>query len=266
MSEAAHKVHFPSIYVSDYDADDIVIYNALYPANPPIGTITSGIDGPTGTWVDGNGQLFVANENGGTVSVYARGQITPYKVFRGLTGPIGVAVGANGTVYVPEFEMNVVLEFDRGASSPSREIAISQPEGVALDGHNNLYVSYNNTSTGFGQVEKFAPKATVGKDLGIEVSYAGDVKLDQQGDVLLGDQIRQVVNFYRPGGSTPYGSISVGGDVFKFALNSKDSVLYVADIVDVPYFNAAPGSQPIGTITSGLESAYGESMSPAAPL
>jgi len=262
--------HFPLVYVSDYNANAVLVYDAQSPYNP-IGTITNGIDGPSGTCVDGNGTLYVANEAGNTVTVYPRGKTTPSKVYRNdryLKGPIGLAIGANGTLYVAEFEMNAVLEFDAGATRrPSRIIEhINQPEGVALDANNNLYVSYNNTTIG-GTVEKFAPRQVKGQPLGMSVQYAGDVKFDAAGDLLLGDQIRQVVDFYRPGASTPFGSIAVGGDVFKFALNGKEDTLYVADIVDVPIFSpVSPGVNSTQSISGGLSSAYGVSTSPAAPL
>jgi hypothetical protein len=256
------------IYVSDFDANAVYIYNAYNPGSP-VGTITSGLDEPLGNFVDSSGNLYVANLGTNTVTVYPQGQTSPTQTYSsGLAGPIGVVVGSDGTVYVPEFEAGEVVEYDSGQTTPSRTISISEPEGVALDPQNNLFVSYSNASTGQGAVEEFAPKATAGKDLGISVQFPGDIKLGKlHSDIILEDQIAETVNFYHPRSTTPYGSIAAGVDTYKLALNASETFLYIGDFSNsVPIYQKKASGLSEGTITTDLEASSGVSLSPAPPF
>lgn len=255
------------VYVSDNSANAVYIYNAKKPT-APIGTITSGLNGPLGSFIDSKENLYVANLSGNSVTVYAKGKTTPSKTYTtGLSEPVGVAVGKDGTVYVSEFAPGQVVEYDKGATSPSRTITISESEGVALDNKNNLYVSYVNSSTGVGGVQKFKPKSTTGTDLGISVGFAGDIKLDTKNDIILGDQNAQTINYYKPGATTPYGSIAAGADPYKLALNSTEKLIYDATASNfVAIFANMPNGMSAGTITNGLTSAFGVSLTPPPPL
>lgn len=255
------------VYVSDNSANAVYIYNAAKPTTP-IGTITSGLSGPLGSFIDSKENLYVANLTGNSVTVYAKGKTTPSKTYTtGLTEPIGVAVGKDGTVYVSEYQPGQVVEYDKGATTPSRTITVGDAEGVALDNKNNLYVSYEDANAGVGRVQKFKPKATTGTDLGITVGYAGDLKLDTKNDIILGDQTAQAINYYKPGSSTPYGSIAVGADPYKLALNSTEKSIYDATASTfVAIFQNMPNGKSEGTITSGLSSAFGVSLTPPPPL
>jgi len=267
LSEDA-KSGSAKVYVSDAELGEVLIYNAAKPT-APIGTITNGISEPLGTFVDASGNLYVANIGSNTVTVYPKGKTAPSMTYSsGLSGPIGVAVGSDGTVYVPEFETGAVVEYYKGKTKPSLTLAVPDAEGVALDAKNNLYVSFNDPSTGEGAVEEFAPKKKTGTNLGITVEFAGDVKLNKKGDLLLEDQDAQAVDFYKPKAKSPYGSISASGfDTYKEALNAAETELYIATVSDeVDIFDAVPSGKNVGAITSGLEEVTGVSLSPAAPL
>ncbi|MBD5655912.1 MAG: hypothetical protein IAI50_12135 [Candidatus Eremiobacteraeota bacterium] len=253
------------LYVSDADTDDVYIYNTAK-LSKPIGTIT-GLDEPLGSFVDAKGNFYVANLGTSTVLEYPKGSKTASKTYStGLSDPIGVAVGSDGTVYVSEFEEGAVVVYAPGKMTPAYTLSISEPEGVTLDSKNNLYVSYNNANTGTGAVEKFAPKAKTGKDLGISVEFTGDIKINKSGDIILEDQDNQAVNFYKPGATSPYGSISAGVDTYKLALNSAETLLYIGDFsTSVPVYDAKPSGKLVESVT-GLEAASGVSLSPAPPL
>jgi DNA-binding beta-propeller fold protein YncE len=49
---------------------------------------------------DGVGNLYVANRNNGTVSVFAPGATTPSAILTGLAGPGILAFDASGNLYV----------------------------------------------------------------------------------------------------------------------------------------------------------------------
>jgi len=263
LSEDA-KTGAAKVYVTDDAANAVYIYKAASPT-APIGTITNGLSEPLGSFVDGSGKLYVANLGSSSVTVYAPGKTAPSKTYTsGLSEPIGVAVGSDGTIYVSEFEAGAVVEYYKGKSTPSLTLSVPEPEGVALDSSNNLYVSYNGSSG--GAVLKFKPKAKTGTDLGITVQFSGDVKLDKKNDVILEDQIAQTVNFYRPNATLPYKTIAVGGDAYKLALNSYETSVYVATVNPAVNIYGIASGMLTGSITSGLQSAYGVSLSPAAPL
>jgi len=267
LSEDA-KSSSAKIYVSDGLANAVFIYNAKSPTTP-IGTITSGLSEPLGNFTDAKSNLYVTSLGNNSLLVFAKGKKTPSKTYtNGLSEPIGVVVGKDGTIYVSEFGPGQVVEYDKGATSPSRTITVSQAEGVALDSHNNLYVSYNDANTGQGNVQKFAPKSTTGTNLGITVQFAGDIKLDKKNDLLFEDQIAQAVNFYKPGATSPYGTISDSGkDTYKLALNSTETSLYIATAgPSVDIFQAKPSGNSLGSITSSLQDASGVSLTPAPPL
>ncbi|HZT13767.1 MAG TPA: NHL repeat-containing protein [Candidatus Baltobacteraceae bacterium] len=256
------------LYVSDYAGNKIVIYPAAGKNQKPSETITTGIAGPLGNFVDAKGTLYVVNSNNSTVTEYPAGASKPSKTFsKGLSLPIGVVVDPLGTVYVSEFSANSIVEFDKGATSPSRTISISQPEGLWLDNAENLYASYIDPSNN-GRVMKFKHKSTTGKDLGIAVGPSGDVKLDPNGNLLLGDQINFAIDVFKPGTTTPFRTISTSGNnPYKFAFNSGATLIYVAapNSNTVPVFNYTSGTL-VNTITQGLSSAYGASLSPPEPF
>jgi hypothetical protein len=265
MSEEAKKSS-SNLYVSDLGEGAVEIYNGAHPTSPT-GSITSGISEPLGNCTDSSGNLYVTNIGNSTVTIYAKGKTTPKTTLSsGLEGPIGCAVGKDGTLYVSEYESDAVVEYAKGKSTPARTLAIpGGAEGVALDSKNNLYVSYNGNSG--GQVEEFKPKASTGKVLGIALEFAGDLKLNKANDILVEDQDQQAVEFYKPGASSPYGSISASGfDTYKLALNSTEKDAYLAVVTDeVPYYQAKPSGTLAGTVTSGLEETSGVSLTPAPP-
>lgn len=256
------------LYVSDYSGNKISIYPAAGKNQKPSGTITTGISGPLGNFVDAKGTLYVVNANNSTVTEYPAGAVKPSKTLsKGLSAPISVVVDPLGTVYVSEFSPNAIVEFDKGTSSPSRTISINEPEGLWLDNAENLYASYIDPSNN-GRVVKFKHKSTTGTDLGIAVGPAGDVKLDPNGNLLLGDQVNFVIDVFKPGKTTPFRTIATSGNnPYKFAFNSAATLIYVAapNTSTVPVFNYTSGAL-VNTITQGLSSAYGASLSPPEPF
>ena len=252
------------IYVSDYSSNTIDIYPAAGKNQKPTGTITNGISGPLGTCVDGAGTLYVANISNNTVTSYLKGQTTPAKTFS-VAQPIGCVVDGKGTLYIAAYAQNLITEFDKGANSPSRTISINNPEGLWLDNALHLYASYNGTD-GMGHVMEFNHKATTGTDLGITVSFAGDVRLDPSGNLLLGDQINLVIQVYAPGTTTPARTLNLNSNSpYKFTFNKSATLLDIAayNTDTVPIFKYSSDSQ-VNTL-SGLASVYGVSFSPHEP-
>src|SRR5580698_4788124 len=181
-------------------------------------------------WVAPGGSLYVSNVTSGTVTVYPDGDDTPSATLGGATNVIGVAVSKSGDVYAAGFGSNAVYYYAKGATSPTRTVTLPGPEGFGIDAKQNVYAAYNNGGTS-GRVERYSRGLVNGEDLGISEGMASDAKIDKSGNLLLGDQSNHVINIFPAGATQPTSSIAnPSGIPFKFALNKKQTFLYVASL------------------------------------
>jgi hypothetical protein len=258
------------VYVSDYSGNRIEIYPQGVTNPSPIGEITDGISAPLGNFVDDKGTLYVANSGDGTVTEYTKGSTSPSVTLSdGISGPISVAADRQGNVAVGEFAAGTILEFAAGRSSPTVTITLlTYPEGLAFDRSGHLYAAWNvNTGSALvGHLSRCERMSAVCVDRGITEGESGGLALDKHGDAILGDQSNQVVNIYSPNASSPSRTISVTAhSPYKFELNRSEKQLYIADNLhaQVLVYDYTSGL-PVSTISTGLESAWGVSLSPAA--
>jgi hypothetical protein len=84
-----------SVFTLAYDAN-----GHLLPSNTTPSATLTGLKGPRALAFDAHGNLFVANEGGNTVSVFAPGSITPSATLSGLNGPAALAFDAHGNLFV----------------------------------------------------------------------------------------------------------------------------------------------------------------------
>ena len=146
---------------------------------------------------------------------------------------------------------------------------LTYPEGLAFDYSRHLYAAWNqnNGSTLAGHVSKCERLRSVCADQGIVEGQSGGLALDSSANLILGDQTHAAMNVYAPGATSPTRTISTPGhDPYTFALDKAEKTLYVANIDtgQVLTYDYASGTQT-GTISSGLKSAWGVALSPAAP-
>ncbi len=267
LSSAARNA--PLVYISDNSGDAVAIYPQGVNDPAPVGKITDGISSPLGNFVDRHGTLYVANSGNNTVTEYPKGSITPsVTLSTDISGPISVAADRKGDVAVGEFTNGTILEFPAGSSYPTVTITLlTYPEALAFDRSGHLYAAWNVSGSGLtGHVSKCEPMRAVCTDRGITEGESGGLALDKAGNLVLGDQTNAVVNVYAPHATTPKRTIAMSGhDPYKFELNKSEKQLYVADINTgtVLIYNYAAGTQ-FGTISNGLQSAWGVSLSPSA--
>jgi uncharacterized protein (DUF2345 family) len=112
---------------------------------------------PWGVALDSQSNLYVANDdpNSGWITVYAsgaNGNVKPQRKIRGpattLEGPTGIAVDAAGYIYVAQNEAVAIFSPDaHGDEAPISHFSstLIYGFGIALDGHDNMYV----TSVGY---------------------------------------------------------------------------------------------------------------------
>ncbi|MGA9273887.1 MAG: hypothetical protein WBE30_06665 [Candidatus Cybelea sp.] len=258
----------PLVYVSDNSANAIQIYQQGASNPSPIGEITDGISAPLGNFVDRHGTLYVANSGNSTVTEYPAGSMTPsVTLSTGLNFPISVAVDRDGDVAVGEFAQGAILEFPAGSTTAKTMITLlTRPEGLTFDNRNHLWAAWNEGSSLQGRISKCQHFKAVCRDQGIAEGQSGGLALDRAGNRILGDITNQVINIYAPGSTSPTRTISLAGHYpVKFALDQHEKTLYVADYnsASVLLYDYTSGTQT-GTISSGLESAWGVSLSPAA--
>jgi sugar lactone lactonase YvrE len=102
--------------------------------------IASGMVRPVGAAVDSSGRIFVADEGG------ALWVLTPAKVrFATLSTPDDVLVGRGGHIFVNTLGDNAIHELDSQGHQVGVLTGIQQPQGIALDGADNLYYTEFNT-------------------------------------------------------------------------------------------------------------------------
>jgi len=102
--------------------------------------IASGMTRPAGAGADATGRIFIADE-GGPVWV-----LDPSKhPFATLPTPDDVLVGRGGHVFVNTLGDNAIHELDGQGHQVTVLSGIQQPQGIALDGADNLYYTEFNT-------------------------------------------------------------------------------------------------------------------------
>ena len=143
-------------------------------------TYSSGYNRLSGLAVDGAGNLFIANTL--PPAVY---ELTPNGVQTtvgggGWSSPTGVAVDGQGNVYAVD-EFKVVKVTPAGARIPVGS-GFSQPQGLAVDSGGNVYV----TDTGLKNVSKVTPNGTqTVLASGFQTPFG--VAVDAAGDVYVAD-------------------------------------------------------------------------------
>src|SRR5438552_1464632 len=225
------------------------------------------------------GKLYVANEFGNSITVYAAGasgNATPTATIAGgntgLSFPFGIAVGGAGKIYVANSASsaggsNSITVYAAGATgnaTPTATIAggntgLDFPTGIALDGAGNIYVA-NDVANNVGSITVYAagasgnamPTATIaGGNTGL--SFPQGIALDGTGKIYVttGNSIR----VYASGasGNAPPTSTIAGGNT---------GLSFPVGIVPV----AAPRSSDLnsgGSITVYAAGASGDATSTA---
>ncbi len=264
------------LYVSDPIGNDVAVYHASGSKQSPIATITTGIAGPAGLTVDGEGDLFVANTAGNSVTEYAPTGTSPETTYsQSVLGPVDVAVDGAGTVYVANFYSFVasVVEFSSGSQMPSRTIGdpcSCYPVGLTLDAKNDLYVAYDDY---YEQtlVYEYAPGSGKGVLLGLQFDQtrweAAGLAFDKSANVLVANATLPGVQIFPAGKLSPSTTFGKRGAPRFVALDSTGKSVFVSDTTaNAVEVYAYPSGRMTNVITSGLKSVYGVALSPPAPL
>jgi sugar lactone lactonase YvrE len=261
VNPAKHKAEkdlFVSDFVSDYDTGAVEILANETWTNT--GSITSGISGPDGNWVDKKGNLYVANYEGADITEYAKGSTSPSNTYSGVEDPVGVTTDSKGNVYEADFAGSYVTEFAQGSNSIVAQCSSGgKVEGVAVDKSGNAFVVYvTESNTGKIAEYKGGLSGCAGATLGVSLEYPGGMVLDKKGNLVVCDQDAEAVDIIAPPYSRVTGTLGSGYDnPFHVTINTKNNVAYVANDVGDNVFVL---SYPAGSLKATLNASNGLSI------
>jgi large repetitive protein len=157
------------------------------------GKLGGGFSNPSGAAVDGNGNVYVADNGNNAVKKIPPGCTSASCVTTlggGFNGPVYPAVDGGGNVYVTDSDNNAVKEIPSGCASASCVATLgggfSIPTGVAVDGSGNVYVTDHSNNA----VKKIPPgcaSASCVTTLGGGFLYPEGVAVDGSGNVYVLD-------------------------------------------------------------------------------
>ncbi len=110
--------------------------------------VGSGLSGPEGAAVDGNGTLYIVNNGASQVVEVPLGG-TPASILTGLTDPRGIAVDGAGNLFIAESSSGSIVEAPAGCTKTACLItltsSLTNPQGIAVDGQGNVFASEDGT-------------------------------------------------------------------------------------------------------------------------
>jgi sugar lactone lactonase YvrE len=192
--------------------------------------------------VDGNGNLYITDQNNSRVVELPAGGGTPIAIDpvvegKGLVHPGGVAVDGAGNIYISDLDRNFVVEMAANGGAVTvinpmvNGIGLHYPCGMVIDGAGDLYIADVDN----GRVVEVpagggAPTAIDPLVSGEKLSYPVTLALDSAGDLFIADLFaNRVVEVAANGGATtaidptangqslhfPYGvAVDAAGDLF----------------------------------------------------
>jgi sugar lactone lactonase YvrE len=234
------------IYVADDGYGQIVIFPEAGKLRSPIGTISTGINGPYGLYVDRHGALYVANSGSSTVTVYPKGATSPSLTFtKDLDRPLYPVLDGRGDLFAGNANGGTVVEY---LASGAKGFNILQTPGVEVDGmafdrSGTLYTAYRDRY-GQGSVEAFAAGATKGRVIGMSLDQPQGVVVDSHYKVLVaetGGGGTNRIDVFPPGATKASSEVQLPGDdtPTQIVLENNEKALFVSalsgTIYEMPY-------------------------------
>jgi hypothetical protein len=205
----------PELFVSEVGSDAINIYTDIWNRRGATyaASITAGVSGAVGIWIDRKGTLYVANETAGNVTEYARGSTTPdLTISQGLMRPLTVAVDSHGTLYVGDW-YGYIAEYPPGKTAPSAQVTgLQTPAQMAFDAADNLYVA-DSGGGGFGAVWEVPFGQTSKQGLNLQgIENPMGIAFDLFGDLVVSDGglMTNEIFVYPPGQIHPACTVTQG--------------------------------------------------------
>jgi hypothetical protein len=182
-----------------------------------IGTISTGILGPVGDWLDKNGNLYVANSLGPNVTEYTSNTTTPsFTYSQSMQAPQSVATDAHGNVFEADLgagsTQGHVNEYAQGSDNAIGSCYAGLHSGgntgaygVAVDKNGDVFVSYGIPGSGGAGIDEYMGGLGSCNEQKLAITYAspGGVAVDAANDLVVCDPASSVVYVIPP----PYISV-----------------------------------------------------------
>ena len=220
---------YKELAVSDFATGGV---ETLGPSFHTKNTITNGLGGADGDWIDAAKNLYVANYAGVNVQEYASGSTSPtFTYSAGLKDPINVTTDKKGNVYVADYQADAVVEYAQGVNTVVAQCTVGGGvEGVAVDSSGNVFASYNNAQTGAGNLVEYTGglAGCEGTTLTPTLGTAGGIQIANDGTLVAADQnvgVDLIPIPYTAIASTITGAV----DPFHISLTKYNKLLFIAD-------------------------------------
>ncbi len=126
---------------------------ATVSATTQVNTFATGFSGPLALAFDAQGNLYVANDDNGTITkVTPQGQSSVFA--SGISDPDSLAFDAQGNLYVADYTAGTITKVTPQGQSSLFASGLDTPWGLAFDSQGNLYVA----NAGNGTITKVTPQ------------------------------------------------------------------------------------------------------------
>jgi sugar lactone lactonase YvrE len=223
-------------YYSDYGEGTSIVDIFSVPKYSMVGQITDGISASQGLATDNNGNLYVANLGGNTITVYKPGATSPSLTLTESNGPLDVAVGKNGYVYASDYQGGIDV-YAPGATSPIRRLTSPffpyRVTGVGVDASNNVYATGGSVGSSSSYADpavvRFAHARGSGTNLGLTgLVFPAGVIIDKNNNLVVSDEGGSEILIYRPRQTSPSGTMTVPSPI-RSAINKPENLIYVPE-------------------------------------
>jgi DNA-binding beta-propeller fold protein YncE len=227
-----------------------------------IGTITNGLEGPEGSWVDSHRNFYAANAGDGDITEYDKSG-SLIDTYSGMQYPMAVTTDRKGNVYAADWLGRVVDEYRQGKNVVVATCSIAgEPRGVAVDKEGDVFVDYSNASGGGGGITELSPGLTScsGAVLGASLNTPSGMVLDRNKNIVVCDSGNGTVAVIDPPYSDITGYLGKGYSLpTGVTINRTNTQAYVTDYLNdqVSVLNYPSGSTiAILDYANGLETPW----------
>ncbi len=213
------------LYVSDIGNDDVVLLKNKSYAD--VDTLTNGIYGPDGAFIDRHGNFYVANFEDVNIVEYApHGTKPKFTYSAGMTDPVDVTVDGHGNVYEADYLGGFVAEYAQKSNTQLYQCSPGEVEGVAVDQSGDVFVDFGSSIVEYTG----GLSGCTATPLGVTLESAGGMAIDRHDNLLVCDQLGQAVDVIAP----PYTSVTrvlqSGYAPFHVTINKDNRLAFVASV------------------------------------